>query len=150
MEIDKIITIFSLVIASLAWVSKLVWSKEYQVAKDEIIKSKDAQIAFLKEQNPVQMKQYHDAVVSELTAYIDKLKMENLRRIEELDELRIKLSQSLKSEEAMEKMAKMLLLTIDDEYLKAQRLQSTLFDPQGVSAVEIIISRVDQKFFKFN
>ena len=41
---EQIITVLSLLAALLAWFSKIRWSKEYRLAKDEIIKSKEAQI----------------------------------------------------------------------------------------------------------
>jgi hypothetical protein len=43
-------TLAAIIAAILAWAAKLRWSKEFAAAKDEIIKSKDAEIASLKTQ----------------------------------------------------------------------------------------------------
>jgi chromosome segregation ATPase len=79
--INEIITVISLLAAVLAWLAKLRWSKEYSQAKDEIIRSKDAQIELLKQQiqnlmelNPVKLKEYFNTVKEQLEKYNDLLK----------------------------------------------------------------------------
>lgn len=47
MNWNTVITILSTFGAMLAWIAKIRWSKEYAQAKDETIKSKDAQIQLL-------------------------------------------------------------------------------------------------------
>jgi hypothetical protein len=67
--------------AVLAWIAKIYWSKEFAVAKDEIIKAKDAQMALverenlsLKELTPMKIREYFISVRTQLEENIDSLK----------------------------------------------------------------------------
>ncbi|MBN1253178.1 MAG: hypothetical protein JXR51_01190 [Bacteroidales bacterium] len=79
--LNEIITGLSILAAILAWIAKLRWSKEFAMAKDEIIKAKEAQIAMLKQQienlkelNPSKLKEYFDIVKEQLNKYNELLK----------------------------------------------------------------------------
>ncbi|MCH7754041.1 hypothetical protein IH970_02795 [candidate division KSB1 bacterium] len=82
MEWIYIITVLASSIAAiLAWIAKLLWSKEYIAAKDEVIKAKDAQIEVLnqqieglKELTPMKIREYFLSVKLQLEEYNDHLK----------------------------------------------------------------------------
>lgn len=66
--------------AVLAWAAKLLWSKEYAAAKDEIIGAKQAQIELLKNEienlrnlTPMKIREYFISVKEQLEEYIDSL-----------------------------------------------------------------------------
>lgn len=92
-----IITGLSIISTILAWITKIRWSKEYALAKDEIIRSKEAEISSIKEQlkiknelinvkesqiqhlntlNPTKLKEYYDSIKSGLEAYNNTLQEE--------------------------------------------------------------------------
>jgi hypothetical protein len=81
MEWIYVLTVLtSSVAAVLAWVAKLMWSKEFKEAKEETIKSKDAQIELLKneiqnlrELSPMKLREYFVSVKQQLEEYNDKL-----------------------------------------------------------------------------
>lgn len=67
--------------AVLAWLAKLKWSREYGLAKDEVIRAKDAQIELLKEEveglremTPMKIREYFVSVKQQLEEYNDTLK----------------------------------------------------------------------------
>jgi response regulator RpfG family c-di-GMP phosphodiesterase len=73
-----ITSLLSAIAAVLAWAAKLRWSKEYAAAKDEVIKAKEAQIEFLKneietlrELSPIKIREYFVSVKTQLEEYID-------------------------------------------------------------------------------
>jgi flagellar basal body-associated protein FliL len=82
MEIIQLITILLSVIAAvLAWAAKLWWGKEHIEAKNETIRSKEAQIDLLKEQiqtykelTPMKIREYFTSVKMQLEEYNDGLK----------------------------------------------------------------------------
>ena len=62
--------------AIFAWLAKILWSKEFQDATNQIIKAKDAQIEQLhssieqyKELNPSRLREYHLSLRTELEEY---------------------------------------------------------------------------------
>jgi len=74
-------TILSLSVAIFAWWAKIKWSKEYTDAKNEIIKSKEAQIDLLKQEiqnlkdfSPIKMREYFVTVKQQLEEYNEHLK----------------------------------------------------------------------------
>jgi len=78
--ISAIITIGSLIAAILAWVAKLKWSKEFEKAKDETIKAKEAQITALEREvkslqdmTPMKLREYFDSVKLQLEEYNEEL-----------------------------------------------------------------------------
>ena len=78
--IYPIATLISAIAAVLAWVAKLRWSKEFSSAKEEIIKSKNAQIEMLKQEiqnlrelNPMKMREYLLSVKETLEDYNNDL-----------------------------------------------------------------------------
>jgi hypothetical protein len=71
----------SAVAALLAWIAKIRWSKEFVTAKNEIIQSKDAQIALLereiqglRELTPMKIREYFLSVREQLEEYNETLK----------------------------------------------------------------------------
>ncbi len=78
---QTLITIGSLAAAILAWIAKLRWSKEFEKAKNETIKAKDAQIAALerevkslKDMTPMKLREYFNSVKEQLEEYNEDLK----------------------------------------------------------------------------
>jgi chromosome segregation ATPase len=70
-------------VAVLAWVAKIRWSQEYAAAKDEIIRSKDAEIKVLereidelRELNPMKVREYFLSMKVQLEEYNDRLQEE--------------------------------------------------------------------------
>jgi hypothetical protein len=92
METETILaitTFFSSLAAVLAWVSKLLWSKEYRLAKEELEKTLRKRIVLLESQvkalvdlSPVKMRERFIAIKSDLEEYIDELEAE-IRRLKE-------------------------------------------------------------------
>jgi hypothetical protein len=69
----------SAIAAILAWIAKILWSREYASAKDETIKAKDAQIQLLereivslKEMTPMKIREYFLSVREQLEEYKGK------------------------------------------------------------------------------
>ena len=67
--------------AVLAWIAKIYWGKEFSSAKNEIIKSKDTQIALLereisslKELTPMKIREYFISVRDQLEEFNEDLK----------------------------------------------------------------------------
>lgn len=92
------ITIGSLLVATLAWVAKIRWSKEFISAKDEILKSKDEQIkilereiASLREMTPMKLREYFLSVKQQLEEYNAALQLRLQELEEELEEKRIQI-----------------------------------------------------------
>ncbi len=78
--IQTIITLGSIFVAILAWIAKLRWSKEFALAKNATIVTKDAQIEQLKdhikvlqEMTPMKVREYFISVKEQLEEYIEKL-----------------------------------------------------------------------------
>jgi len=77
MEWIQLITSLACAIAAcLAWAAKIFWSKEYRIAKDETIKSKDEQIRllereidFYKDLTPMKIREYFVSVKAQLEEY---------------------------------------------------------------------------------
>jgi chromosome segregation ATPase len=127
-----IITGLSIISTILAWIAKIRWSKEYALAKDEIIKSKEAEITSVKEQlkikdelikvkesqiehlnslNPPKLKEYYDSIKSGLEAYNDTLK-------EELEKSKINFSNTIEKLNKLEpenQTNKLLIETLSSE-----------------------------------
>jgi chromosome segregation ATPase len=143
--INEIITIISLLAAVLAWLAKLRWSKEYSQAKDEIIRSKDAQIETLKLQvqnlmdlNPVKLKEYYSAVKEQLEKYNDLLKEQLAAAKKEIEIMQNSITHMKgKEEENQEKISK-----LSDEKEKLERnvqdLEGSLFGVETKSLNETI------------
>jgi chromosome segregation ATPase len=143
--INEIITIISLLAAVLAWLAKLRWSKEYSQAKDEIIRSKDAQIETLKLQvqnlmdlNPVKLKEYYTAVKEQLEKYNDLLKEQLTAAKKEIEMMQNSITHMKdKEEENQEKISK-----LSDEKEKLERnvqdLEGNLFGVETKSLNETI------------
>ena len=79
--LQTVITIGSLAAAILAWYAKLRWSKEFEKAKTETIKAKDAQIALLEREikslqdmTPMKVREYSNSVKEQLEEYNEELK----------------------------------------------------------------------------
>lgn len=79
--VSTVITIGSLAAAILAWVAKLKWSKEFEKAKNETIKAKEAQILVLEQQvksfqdmTPMKLREYFNSVKQQLEEYNEELK----------------------------------------------------------------------------
>lgn len=92
--ISLVTALFSSIVAILAWVAKIRWSKEFSDAKDEIIRAKESQIAslenevrFLHELSPMKIREYFLSVRSQLEEIIDDKEVQ-LRKFK--DELKIK------------------------------------------------------------
>ncbi len=92
------IIIGSLLVATLAWVAKIRWSKEFISAKDEILKSKDEQIkilereiASLREMTPMKLREYFLSVKQQLEEYNAALQLSLQELKEELEEKRIQI-----------------------------------------------------------
>ncbi len=92
--LQYIITIGSLIGAILAWVAKLRWSKEFEKAKNETIKAKDAQIATLEREvkslqdmSPMKIREYFHSVKEQLEEYNEELKKQLEQAKEEYAEL---------------------------------------------------------------
>ncbi|NOZ47044.1 MAG: hypothetical protein GXO79_09715 [Chlorobi bacterium] len=82
--ISYIITGLSLITALVAWIAKLKWSQEFSKAKEEIIKSKVAEIDFLKSKinylekfNPDSYGKFFDRIRKDLEETIDFLEKKN-------------------------------------------------------------------------
>ena len=126
------ITGLSIVSTILAWLSKIRWAKEYTIAKDEIIKSKNAEILVVKEQlagkdlqikekesqiqhlnslNPPKLKEFYETIKSGLEAYNDKLQEELKTRNIELENTIVKLNNL----EPESENSKMLIATLNSE-----------------------------------
>ena len=95
---QALITIGSLLVAALAWVAKIRWSKEFILAKDEILKSKDEQIkilereiASLREMTPMKLREYFMSVKQQLEEYNTALQVRLHELEEELEEKRIQI-----------------------------------------------------------
>ena len=76
-------TLISLVAAVMAWVSKLLWAKEYRLAKDELEKALRERIALLESQvkaseelSPVKMRERFIAIKDSLEEYVENLESE--------------------------------------------------------------------------
>jgi predicted RNase H-like nuclease (RuvC/YqgF family) len=79
--VSSVITIGSLIAAILAWIAKLKWSKEFEKAKDETIKAKEAQIAALEREvkslqdmTPMKLREYFNSVKEQLEEYNEELR----------------------------------------------------------------------------
>jgi bacterioferritin (cytochrome b1) len=79
--IYPIITLASLAVALLASINKLMWAKEFKDAKEETIRTKEAQIDLLKneiqnlrELNPVTIREHFKSVKEQLEERIEFLK----------------------------------------------------------------------------
>ena len=73
-------TLISALAAALAWTAKILWSKQYAAAKDEIIKAKDEKILLLQrevkgyqEMTPMKIREYFTSVKEQLEEYNDEL-----------------------------------------------------------------------------
>lgn len=133
-----IITVLSVISTILAWIAKIRWAKEYSQAKDETIKSKEAEISSVKEQlktkdeliamkesfiqqltmlNPPKLKEYYDTVTSGLEAYNDKLKKELELRKDEFENT----IEKLKKVEPENENNKMAIDSLNSEKLILQQ-----------------------------
>jgi hypothetical protein len=81
--IYPIITLASLIAAILAWITKLLWAREYKDAKDETIKAKNAQIELLEnvirfqsEFASVKIRESYLSMKQQLEEYNDMLKQQ--------------------------------------------------------------------------
>ena len=98
--VKNLITLGSVIVAILAWVAKLRWSKEYSdakeaviSAKDEQVKTKQTQIEFLekqietlKEQTPEKLREYYKSVQKGLEEFNDQLQHELVEMKQNLKE----------------------------------------------------------------
>ena len=81
MEILLVLTaLANAVSAIIAWIAKIVWSKEYREAKDEIIRAKEAEIRTLKEHiitleklNPITLKQWYENGLEIARTYVSQV-----------------------------------------------------------------------------
>jgi hypothetical protein len=78
---QTLITLGSLAAAILAWIAKLRWSREFEKAKNETIKVKDARIAALEREvkslqdmTPMKLREYFHSVKEQLEEYNEDLK----------------------------------------------------------------------------
>lgn len=92
---QTLITIGSLAAAILAWIAKLRWSKEFERAKNETIKAKEAQIAALEREvkslqdmTPMKLREYFHSVREQLEEYNDELVKQLEQAKEENNKLR--------------------------------------------------------------
>src|SRR5574341_1705581 len=103
--ISAIASVMSALAAALAWLAKLRWSQEFAAAKDETIKTKDAQIVALREQfqetlrvkdaqieglkefTPIKVREYFVSVKQQLEEYIDNLKGQLQQKQEAIEKL---------------------------------------------------------------
>lgn len=97
-----IVTGLSIVAAILAWSVKLIWSKQYMDAKDEIIKSKDAQIDMLnkeieliKELSSSKTREFFLRVKTSLEEQINFLEKENHELRQIIDMMNKKVTEEL-------------------------------------------------------
>lgn len=114
------VSFLSSLAAVLAWVSKLKWSKEYLSVKNEIIKTKDAQIALLqtelshqKELSPVKLREYFTSVKAQLEEYNESLQSELEQAQAMIIEKELALSNAIDKGEAKEEAIKLLKQEID-------------------------------------
>lgn len=91
---SSIITIGSLIVAILAWLAKIRWSKEFEKAKDETIKAKEAQIIALEREvkslqnmTPMKLREYFNSVKEQLEEYNTNLKQQLEQANLEIEEL---------------------------------------------------------------
>lgn len=103
----------SAISAALAWAAKLWWSKEYIAAKDEIIKSKDAQIDLLNAQikslqdlTPMKIREYFLSVREQLEEYNESLQTQ-LKQAQDMLDLKQQEIDAIKAEGNKNKMAKL-------------------------------------------
>jgi HD-GYP domain-containing protein (c-di-GMP phosphodiesterase class II) len=92
--ISLITALLSSIVAILAWIAKIRWSKEFSDAKDEIIRAKESQITslenevrFLHELSPMKIREYFLSVRSQLEEIIDDKEIQ-LSKFK--DELKVK------------------------------------------------------------
>jgi hypothetical protein len=84
MEILLVLTaLANAVSAIIAWVAKILWSKEYREAKDETIRAKEAQITTLKEHisileklNPTILRQWYESGLKISEIYASQLEQQ--------------------------------------------------------------------------
>lgn len=98
--ISLVTALLSSIVAILAWVAKIRWSKEFSDAKDEIIRAKESQIAslenevrFLHELSPMKIREYFLSVRSQLEEIIDDKEVQLRKFKEELKAKENELSQ---------------------------------------------------------
>jgi hypothetical protein len=81
MEILLVLTAMANALSAIiAWIAKIVWSKEYREAKDEIIRAKEAEIGTLKEHiitleklNPITLKQWYENGLEIARTYVTQV-----------------------------------------------------------------------------
>ena len=95
---QNLITIGSLLVATLAWIAKIRWSKEFIAAKQEILKAKDEQLKILereirslREMTPMKIREYFLSVKQQLEEYNTELQVRLHELEKELEEKRIQI-----------------------------------------------------------
>lgn len=145
MTINDIITILSLIIAFFAWFTKFRWSKEYRIAKDEIIKSKDAiidelreRVNFYKEMTPMKLTEYFNSIKSALENYNDELQEELKVTKNKIDEKEKSVLQIMNTDKIKEETIKQI------EKEKSVLLEETRRLENGINEIiERIIKNSD-------
>lgn len=76
----------------LAWIAKIRWAGEYRQAKEELLRTKDAQVAMLerevallRERDPVQLRNWYVDIKKQMEAVIDQLRSDLHAANEELE-----------------------------------------------------------------
>jgi HD-GYP domain-containing protein (c-di-GMP phosphodiesterase class II) len=69
--ISLVMSLFSTIAATLAWIAKLRWAKEYTAAKDAQIESLKNEIQILQDLSPIRVREYFVSVKAQLEEYIE-------------------------------------------------------------------------------
>jgi hypothetical protein len=121
--------------AVLAWIAKIRWSKEFATAKDEIIRSKDAQIALLereiqglRELTPMKIREYFLSVRQQLEEYNETLKADLDKARDEIKCRNNELSELMRL--GGDQAEKIQLLEEERDRLKeaTEKLERSLYD----------------------
>jgi DNA repair exonuclease SbcCD ATPase subunit len=121
--IQAIAAIASALAAVLAWVAKIRWSNEFAAAKDETIRTKEAQIEFLEreikglqEMTPMKIREYFLSVTEQLEEFNDRLQKEKTSLQSQLKEKDLLLREFKESKIADSEKIKQL--TYESEQLR--------------------------------